>query len=198
MDNSEYRVPHKLHRALLLCIVTGKFHTKRRGARNTRYIKNAYTYPVVSIRSLGKLNQRRLDQANAEKLIIGGMTLKLECYLDQGEYLAGKSTVIVLPNENVPLLYLAAVLNSECASYWYRTFFKSMSLAGGYLRIGHKQVGEIPIPKYDRKSCGELLQVAQVLQQQPSDLSAWKRLNMLVCERYGLSGEEMEKLKSSS
>lgn len=28
VDNSEYRVPHKPHRALLLCILSVKFHTE--------------------------------------------------------------------------------------------------------------------------------------------------------------------------
>lgn len=162
------------------------------GLQNTRYIKKSYKFPVVAVRNIFyKLNQRRLEQANSKKIIIGGMNLKIECYIDDGEYLAGKSTVIVIPNEHTPILYLAAVLNSKCASYWYRTFFKSMSMAGGYLRIGHKQIGDIPIPKYEEQSCTELMRVAAQTYNHPHDSNYWIELDFLVCQLYNLTPDEI-------
>jgi type I restriction-modification system DNA methylase subunit len=161
------------------------------GKQNTRYIKQGYLHPVVRDSSIRAMNDRRLRQAAAEKLIIGGMTLSLECFYDKGEYLAGKSTTIVLPKAGVPLLYLGAILNSKCASYWYRTFFKSMSLAGGYLRIGHAQLRMIPIPPYGRDTGEPIVSLAKRLLKTPESGELWKQLNDLVCRLYALTAEEI-------
>jgi hypothetical protein len=162
------------------------------GKQNTRYIKQSYLHPVVRDSSIRAINDRRLQQAVAEKLIIGGMTLRLECFYDKGEYLAGKSTTIVLPKAGVPLLYLGAILNSKCASYWYRTFFKSMSLAGGYLRIGHAQLRMLPIPPYSRDTGDPIVSIAKKLLKTPESVDLWKQLNALVCRLYGLTAEEIQ------
>ena len=52
---------------------------------------------------LAALSRMRLEQARSPKIIIGGMTLRLECFYDEGECLAGKSTVIILPNAKFSL-----------------------------------------------------------------------------------------------
>ena len=120
------------------------------------------------------------------------MTLNLECFYDsKGEYLAGKSTIIVLPKIGVPLLYLGAILNSKCASYWYRTFFKSMSLAGGYLRIGHAQLRQIPIPPYQVELGQKIVNLANGLLNNPESDDLWKQLNNAVYCIYELTQEEI-------
>ena len=72
------------------------------------------------------------------------MTKNLECFYDIGEYLAGKSTTIILPGSK-GLKFLVAILNSKLISFWYRTYFKSLSLAGGFLRIGNNEIKKIPL-----------------------------------------------------
>ena len=162
------------------------------GKQKTRYIKHGYSFPVIHKASIRAISERRLQQADAEKLIIGGMTLNLECFYDnKGEYLAGKSTIIVLPKIGVPLLYLGAILNSKCASYWYRTFFKSMSLAGGYLRIGHAQLRQIPIPPYQVELGQKIVNLANGLLNNPESDDLWKQLNNAVYCIYELTQEEI-------
>ncbi len=168
------------------------------GKQKTRYIKKGYYFPIVFNASIRSINQRRLEQADAEKLIIGGMTLNLECfYDDKGEYLAGKSTIIVLPKVGIPLLYLGAILNSKCASYWYRTFFKSMSLAGGYLRIGHAQLRQIPVPPYSNKLGRKITDLARDLVNNPESDDLWKQLNNSVYCLYELTPEEVTLIENS-
>jgi type I restriction-modification system DNA methylase subunit len=105
------------------------------GEQPTRYIKSAYREPIVLDTDLRAMNQRRFEQASAPKIIIGGMTKVLECALDcNGEYLAGKSTTIVLHDDLEHLKFLLGILNSTAVSFWYRNYYKSLSLAGGYLR----------------------------------------------------------------
>ena len=78
-----------------------------------------------------------------EKIIIGGMTKILECFYDKGDYLAGKSTTIVYGYNH--LKYITALLNSKLMTFYYSVFYNSMSLAGGFFRIGAPQIKELPI-----------------------------------------------------
>jgi len=114
------------------------------GKKTTKYIKQSYRYPVVNNEDLKKFSKSRYLQACSEKIIIGGMALNLEAFYDSGEYLAGKSTTIILPGK-IDLKIITALLNSKLISFWYRIFFKSLSLAGGYLRINNNEIKHIPI-----------------------------------------------------
>ena len=112
----------------------------------TRYIKASYNAPIVLDSDLDELSPRRFMQVQSQKIIIGGMTKILECVYDEGEYIAGKSTTIVLEGGSMNLKYVLAVLNSTLISFWYRIYFRSLALAGGYLRIGNNEIKTIPIP----------------------------------------------------
>lgn len=113
------------------------------GVDYIRYLKGKYMHPVVKVSDLSNMSEKRLAESNAEKIIIGGMTKILECYYDSGEYLAGKSTTIVYGCDH--LKYIAALLNSKLMTFYYSMFYNSMSLAGGFFRIGAPQVKELPI-----------------------------------------------------
>jgi len=109
------------------------------------YIKNVYQYPVIKHEDIFKISEKRLSEAKTEKIIIAGMTLQLEAYYDKGEYLAGKSTVIILPKSQNNLKFIASCINSKLISFVYRELFGSLSLQGGYLRVGPPQIERIPI-----------------------------------------------------
>jgi adenine-specific DNA-methyltransferase len=113
------------------------------GRQEMRYLKGKYYYPVASDQDVKSMSVKRYKESRAEKVIIGGMTKRLECYYDSGEYLAGKSTTIVLDYDH--LKYVTAVLNSTLMTFYYRVFFNSMSLAGGFYRIGAPQVKTLPM-----------------------------------------------------
>lgn len=113
------------------------------GKEFIRYLKRKYMYPVVPVSELESMSHKRMLESNAPKIIIGGMTKILECYYDAGMYLAGKSTTIVYGNAH--LRYLTAVLNSRLMTFYYQVFFNSMSLAGGFYRIGAPQIKTLPI-----------------------------------------------------
>lgn len=115
------------------------------GVKNTQYIKGAYNYPIIDSDSLKSINETRYEQAISPKIIIAGMAVKLEAFLDQGEYLAGKSTTIVLAEE-LYLKTLTAILNSSTVSFWFSKYYNSLSMAGGYFNMGRNEISSIPIP----------------------------------------------------
>ncbi|MCM1399372.1 MAG: Eco57I restriction-modification methylase domain-containing protein [Clostridium sp.] len=124
------------------------------GVDYMRYLKGKYMCPMVKREDLKEISEKRLLESDAEKIIIGGMTKTLECFYDSGEYLAGKSTTIVYGCEH--LKYITAVLNSKLMSFFYRIFYNSMSLAGGFFRIGAPQIKKLPIAITDDKKIIEI------------------------------------------
>ena len=112
-----------------------------------KYIKDNYYVPIVLDSDLRQFSERRFSQAQSRKIIIGGMNKILECVFDEGEYIAGKSTTIVLENGRMNLKYALALLNSKLVSFWFRICYRSLALEGGYLRIGPNEIKTIPIPE---------------------------------------------------
>lgn len=113
--------------------------------KETKYIKQSYFKPCINKDRIKNINNTRYEECNKNKIIIGGMNKELECYLDnKGEYLAGKSTTIIYDSK-LDLRYIIAILNSKLITFYYKYYFSSLSLAGGYLRIGPPQIKQIPI-----------------------------------------------------
>lgn len=115
----------------------------------TRYLKKTYLKPIVPASNWPRLPKKRLQEAQAEKIVVGGMTKVLECAFDDGSSLAGKSTSIVL-KKSVSLQYILPILNSKLMSFYFRKRFAGLTLEGGYLRIGPPQLRLLPIPVPDR------------------------------------------------
>ena len=130
------------------------------GIYETTYIKDNYKTPVISKKELKKNFVTRYNQALQKKIIIGGMTKRLECYLDNGSYLAGKSTTLVI-SKKVNLKILLAILNSKLMSYLYGHIYKSLSLQGGYYRVGTPQIENLPIILPTKKTSGKLIQLVE-------------------------------------
>ncbi len=116
------------------------------GIIKTNYIKNRFDKPVLLAKELKSFSDKRFKESESKKIIIAGMTRELECFYDEGYYNAGKSTVIVLEKEKyLPLL--STLINSKLIAFVYRIFYESLSLSGGYLRVGPPQIKRLPIPK---------------------------------------------------
>ncbi|NJR39586.1 MAG: hypothetical protein HC781_13190 [Leptolyngbyaceae cyanobacterium CSU_1_4] len=114
------------------------------GKKPMRYLGKSYWHPVITKRD--QLPPKRLRQAQQAKIIVSGMTQRLECALDSdGSFLAGKSTSIIFASQICDLYYLLGVLNSRLISFYFKCYFKGNSLKGNYLRVGSPQLRQIPI-----------------------------------------------------
>ena len=160
-------------------------------------IKDSYDTPIVLDSDLREFSQRRFAQAESQKIIIGGMTKILECVYDEGEYIAGKSTIIVLEGESMDLKYALAVLNSKLISFWYKIYFRSLALAGGYLRVGNSEIKVIPIPDSTLEQQTPIIElVNQILDAKRTNPNAdtsnlENKIDKLVYELYNLTSEEV-------
>lgn len=110
-----------------------------------QYLKTRYVRPVVD---LSRIPPKRRTQALSRKIIISGLSKRPVAFLDEdAEFLAGKSTVIILDRtQHDHLTALTGILNSELGALLYAGLFGGLALAGGYLRFGTPQVAALPVP----------------------------------------------------
>ena len=114
------------------------------GYSQTQYIKGRYIFPKIYDNDIYNISHNRLEQAKSPKLIIAGMSLSYEAYYDKGEYLAGKSTTVIL-GEADKLKFAQLIINSALLSFWLKITFNSLTMSGGYFNIGGNEIGMIPI-----------------------------------------------------
>ena len=117
------------------------------GKKPITYLKRKMLHPVINI---DKFESLFLDKAydiktKSPKIIIKGLT-KLDGMIDlHGQYVPGKSTVVVY-SDNVRLLkMLAAFINSSFAISYLLKRFPSATYNGG-LTFNGDIIGTIPIP----------------------------------------------------
>jgi len=176
------------------------------GKYKTQYIKKSYILPIILDSDIIKVNKTRLEQANSTKIIISGMSKRLECYYDTGNYLAGKSTIIILdkPENKIQLKFLISLLNSSLISFWYKIWFNSLSLAGGYLQVGTETIKKIPIPKIPETNQQIFISLVDNIllitedddylnnQDKQARVKEYERqIDQLVYQLYGLTEEEI-------
>jgi hypothetical protein len=117
------------------------------GYRRMRYLGQSFLRPTLGRDA--EFSATRLRQADTPKIIIAGMTRRLECVVDvDGALLAAKSTTVIEGAE-ADLRWLVGILNSRLISFYYLSVFGGDRLQGGYLRIGPPQVRTLPVPEFD-------------------------------------------------
>ena len=137
------------------------------GYSKTQYIKGGYLFPQISDSDISEISQNRLIQAKSPKLIIAGMSLCYEAYFDIGECIAGKSTTIIIGDED-KLKYAQTVINSTLLAFWLKITFNSLTMSGGYFNIGTNEVAMIPIPVIEDTSA--YIHMADIMQRLNSQL----------------------------
>lgn len=91
------------------------------GLYETQYIKSKYKYPTILEEKLKNISNERFKEARSKKLIVAGMTKEIEAVYDEGNYLAGKSTQLLLEKDkNISLKYILSLINSKLLVFFLR------------------------------------------------------------------------------
>lgn len=168
------------------------------GIEYIRYLKGKYIHPVVKAAELKNISVKRFHESKSKKIIIGGMNKVLECFYDDGNYLAGKSTTIVYNNSYLKVI--TAILNSTLMSFYYATIYNSMSLSGGFYRIGAPQIKALPIAMPDdnvtivtvEKLVDEAQELLKTFKESDEEVqSVLKQIDKIVYKLYGLTDNEI-------
>ena len=128
-------------------IVSGNIRSHRHtwASHSVRYLKSVYQNPALDVDHSAVSDTRRL-QIKTPKVITSGMAKYPTCAWDPVGIAAGVSTSYIFPKQGTRGAYLAALINSRFMAYVYQSLFGSLSLAGGYLRIGAPQLKALPVP----------------------------------------------------
>ncbi|KAA5548092.1 Eco57I restriction-modification methylase domain-containing protein [Adhaeribacter rhizoryzae] len=118
------------------------------GTKQTTYLKSRYLHPIAKLNDLNKLFPRRVQQIKSRKLIITGMRY-LECFFDiDGEYIAGKSTLIIKEVKEDNYLLFCALLNSKLISFFIKESYSSLGIDGG-VNFTKSIIEDVPLPTVD-------------------------------------------------
>ena len=170
-------------------------YTSLWGIRDTQYIKGRYHTPSISKTSLQHISDRRLAQSVSNKIIVAGMSKEIEAYYDEGEYLAGKSTTIIL-DDSTKLKLIYAILNSKLLTFWLRINFNSLKMSGGFINVGVNELSQIPIAdcesiKNNIVDLIDLIIVSKKTSPQANTSDIENRIDSLVYKLYNLTYDEV-------
>lgn len=165
------------------------------GISRMQYIKGQYTYPRILLSDLKNMNETRLKQALSPKIIVAGMSKRIEAVYDKrGEYLAGKSTTIILSTREI-LLVLLAIINSKFVQYCINKQFNSLKMAGGFFTIGTREVSSIHIPNLSNTALENYVNAILAIKElnPNADISnEEKKIDCIVYKLYGLTYDEVK------
>ena len=116
------------------------------GKKTTSYLKGKYSFPIVLKDEFASVFPQRVRQT-LPKLIITGMRY-FEVYYDEiGEYIAGKSTIILMQDSlsKKQVLFLLGALNSTLIQFYINEAYSTLGIDGG-INFSSNIVDALPIP----------------------------------------------------
>ena len=163
-----------------------------------RYLKSSFRMPVVEKEDLRAAFPRRYKQATQPKIIMSGMR-KFEAFLDEsGSYLAGKSSVIVIPTHaGVSLLTLLGILNSNLMRFYVQDAYGVLGVDGG-ISFSGKMIESLPLPfgfggKIEAIE-ESTLSVLDCLRRGEPVMEEIQKLDNAVFAEYGISSEFCQRI----
>lgn len=180
-------------------IVSGNIDRYSISRGNVRFMKRLFQRPVLPIVSDVLTENKRSLFTNA-KIVIAGMSRRLEAAFDSGGLALGVQVYAVAKFEDDPR-FLLCVLNSKLMSYLLCTRFQAKRLAGGYLAINKGQLAQLPIRRVDEHDAecvalrNKIVALVDLLQR--ADCTSDGEIDRLVYHLYRLTDDEMELVELS-
>ncbi|MCG7849324.1 MAG: Eco57I restriction-modification methylase domain-containing protein [ANME-2 cluster archaeon] len=175
------------------------------GFKKTTYIKHKFLFPFVDKKEFKSIMPKRFEQSISRKIIITGIR-HFECFIDiNGEYVAGKSTIIIRESTNNKKLEpLLALLNSSIVSFYLKDAFSATGIDGG-VNFSAPMVRDIPLPEISDEEIKILEEFANKiisitysadyldnLQKQSQVKTLENQIDQLVYKLYDLTPEETQ------
>ena len=165
------------------------------GRKVTSYLKAKYNAPVIEKKDFEKSFPRRVRQT-APKMIITGMRYFEVFFDEKGEYVAGKSTIIIPQNTNSKeyTLFLLAILNSTTVQYYINQSYSTLGIGGG-INFSTDMVDAIPVPMFSATNYAKLKPLVEYIVNSSTDISNLKnQIDRVVYELYGLTNGEVKNI----
>ena len=175
------------------------------GKKNTTYLKSKYYNPIVNRLIFQKLFPKRYKQTIKPKLIISGMR-HFESFFDEnGQYIAGKSTEILLEKNELSLKVALGILNSRLISFYIKQAYGVLGIDGG-INFTTDLIESLPIPELNtidiQKPFIEIVDKILAITKSSDYLENpakkeevkkyEKQIDQMVYKLYGLTNEEID------
>ena len=189
--------------AYLKIVNTGtidKFKNKW-GEKAMSYLGAKILYPVVKRDEFNRdFGKSYIRKANSPKIIFKGLNL-LDAFVDNyGDFLPGKSTLVICSQNIHILLVLCGILNSKLAIFYIKTKYSSSSYCGG-ITFSKDMINEFPIP-YLTQSQEKIISdtVVNILNLgKTENLNSYQRkLDFLIYKSYNLTYDEVKIIDSTT
>ena len=132
----------------------------------------------------------KLEDSMTKKIVIANMTSRIEAFLDYGEYLSSKSTIIFF-EKDIPLELFLGILNSKLATFYYKYKYNSSKMSGGALSVTKSRISSFPIHEdYD----GLYEEIIKSVKEYLITLDDYKleEVDKYVCMLYGLDNSQIK------
>lgn len=163
------------------------------GRRPTRFLKQAWTAPVVDLRSLaGDPGLARWSRARlVPKVLVGTQGQVVEAVADAaGGWLPSVPVVTVVPRD-VSLWRLLAVLLAPPVAAHAATTYTGAGLTMRAIKLSARQVAQLPLPA-GQAAWGEAACRAEQAQREPEHrLAHLEAMGRLMCQAYDVPPDEV-------
>ena len=116
------------------------------GKKTISYLGFDGVFPVIHAVELRQISQNRYQQAQRDKIVMAGLSTKLEAVVAPKGVLCGKAAVLIQVNEGICPYSLTVLLNSQHYFELYKGIFSMRGMSGRSLNIGPRQIERLPIP----------------------------------------------------
>ena len=166
------------------------------GVKEITYLGSKYIYPVVDKNKFrANFGVAYVRKAFSRKLIFKGLNL-LDGFIDfNGEYLPGKTTLVICSDNISDLKFLCGLLNSKLALFYIKLKYASSSYCGG-ITFSKDMINNFPIREnIDIKN--RIIDIVDAIlaikQENPiADISIEEfKIDLLTYRLYGLTYDEV-------
>ncbi len=172
-------------------IVSGNIDRYRIRLGNVRFMGRRFVRPLLPDNGQLTENKRRLYRDS--KIVIAGMTRRLEAAIDNGGLALGVQVYAVARPQDDPR-YLLGLLNSKLMSYLFRIRFGAKRLAGGYLAVNKGQLEKLPVRVLDARNRADIAMHEQIVDAVAEMLALQKKL--MRCKSRSRSDELQRRIDS--
>jgi hypothetical protein len=165
------------------------------GIKITTYLKSKYKRPAINKQKFKQLFARRFNQTKQQKLIISGMRHFESFFDNEGKYIAGKSTEILINKSGLNLKVALAIFNTRLIRFFIKQNYNVLGIDGG-INFTTDLIESLPFPSFDTtdKEKDIIKLVDNIVSSQDKKLiqSFQLQLDKMAYKLYGLTEEEIK------
>lgn len=166
------------------------------GVKEMTYLGSKYINPIVNKKEFSEnFGNAYIRKALSKKLIFKGLNL-LDGFIDlNGDYIPGKSTLVICSDNTDNLKFLCGLLNSKLAIFYIRSKYASSSYCGG-ITFSKDMINHFPTLS-DLYFKNKIISIVEDILKLGYSDNLNSILNEIVYSAYNLSQNEIKVIKQN-